>query len=177
MIGDFNQGDVTVFGRSTMTHWKPILLVSSTHMRLFAYLVIFRDFKGEWMVSARSYCGKGLLENIRVRVTLKKPSKERARMETEKWSSLNKGNGSSNGNGNTDNTSHPSSSNVDGGSSARSGQDEDSKKEDEKKEKDESEEDDASYSYVGRYTGITSLFCCCCVRIKQTYFFLLFPDS
>ncbi len=37
------------------------------------------------MVSARSYCGQSLLENLRVRVTLKRPSKERARQETAKW--------------------------------------------------------------------------------------------
>ena len=42
VIGDFNQDDATVFGRGAMTHWKPVLLVSSAHMRLFAYLVIYR---------------------------------------------------------------------------------------------------------------------------------------
>lgn len=36
------------------------------------------------MVSARSFSGRDVLENIRVRVTLKKPSKERAKYETEK---------------------------------------------------------------------------------------------
>ena len=36
-------------------------------------------------MSARSYCGQGLLENIRTRITLKKPSKERARQESAKW--------------------------------------------------------------------------------------------
>ncbi len=162
MIGDFNQGDVTVFGRGAMTHWKPVLLVSSAHMRLFAYLVIFRDFKGEWMVSARSYCGKGLLENIRVRVTLKKPTKERARMEMEKWDSLNKGNGNSSSKGSNGNTNanEASSSNVNKGSNTNSGQNKNSKKEDEE-EKDEGEEDDASYSYVGRYANIISFFFFC----------------
>lgn len=42
VVRDFNVANKTVFGRSAMTHWKPVLLVSTQHMRLFAYLIIFR---------------------------------------------------------------------------------------------------------------------------------------
>lgn len=44
VIGDFNSSDMTVFDRSAVTYWKPALLVSGDHMRLFAYLVIYRYY-------------------------------------------------------------------------------------------------------------------------------------
>ncbi len=134
VIGDFNQADATVFGRGAMTHWKPVLLVSGAHMRLFAYLVICRDFRGEWSVSARSYCGGELLKNVRIKVTLKRPSEERARKEAAKWSKINSSNSGSSG------------------SEQRQEERESSSSSGTKLEEieDKGEEDDASYTYVGK---------------------------
>jgi hypothetical protein len=91
-------------------------------VRLFAYLVVLRDHKGEWM---------DLLNNLRVRVMLKKPTQKRADEEKTKW-----GRAQINHDDNNSNTAKPK---VDGKTE---------KKDNNGKEED-GEEDDASFVYVG----------------------------
>lgn len=51
-----------------------------------------RNISGEWMLIARSYAGQGVLENLRVRLTLKRPSDKRVKQETEKQGETTKDN-------------------------------------------------------------------------------------
>jgi len=50
--------------------WKPILLVSKAHMRLFAFIVFRRDPDGLWAIEARSHIGEKLLENLRIKLEM-----------------------------------------------------------------------------------------------------------
>jgi len=70
VIGDFNVSGMTVFGRKAMTHWKPVLLISREFIRLFVYLVIYRDEAGNWIIYARSFASDEGLEKIWVTITV-----------------------------------------------------------------------------------------------------------
>jgi len=70
VIGDFNAEGMTVFGRAAMTHWKPILLISREIIRLFAYLVIYRDETGNWILYVRSFASDESLEKLQASVTV-----------------------------------------------------------------------------------------------------------
>lgn len=74
VIGDFNAEGMTVFGRKAMTHWKPVLLISRQIIRLFAYLVMYRDEAGNWIIYLRSYASDEALAKMQVTVTVRKPT-------------------------------------------------------------------------------------------------------
>lgn len=77
VIGDFNSEGITVFGRNAMTHWKPVLLISRQYIRLFAYLVMYRDERGNWIIYLRSFASDAALDMLEADVKISKPSKAR----------------------------------------------------------------------------------------------------
>ena len=77
VIGDFNDKEQTVFSRTTLTHWKPVLLVSQEHIRIFAYLTAYRDGKGEWFLSVRSFSAPSVLSKWGVQIHLRQPSNKK----------------------------------------------------------------------------------------------------
>jgi len=52
--------------RNAITNWKPVLLVSQQHVKLFAYLIFKRLADGEWTVEARAYAPEEAREEYRV---------------------------------------------------------------------------------------------------------------
>jgi hypothetical protein len=58
----------TVFECVSRSHWKPVLLLSSTAILYFIYLIIFRTTKGEWILFARSEVTEHVEINVSVMV-------------------------------------------------------------------------------------------------------------
>ena len=75
-IGDFSQADMTVFNRTQVTHWKPVLLVSRTVVQYLLYLTIQRSATGYWYIHVRSFSPESLLQRITVRLELFKSGEE-----------------------------------------------------------------------------------------------------
>jgi len=75
-IGDFSQADLTVFNRTQITHWKPVLLVSRTVVQYLLYLTIQRSATGVWFIHVRSFSPESLLQRITVRLELFKSGEE-----------------------------------------------------------------------------------------------------
>ena len=75
-IGDFSQADLTVFNRTQVTHWKPVLLVSRTVVQYLLYLTIQRSATGLWYIHVRSFSPESLLQRITVRLELFKSGEE-----------------------------------------------------------------------------------------------------
>jgi len=78
VIGDFNTANMTAFGRRAMTHWKPVLLISRQCIRLFAYLVMYRDESGNWIVYLRSYASQEGLDRLSTTIVIRRPSSAEA---------------------------------------------------------------------------------------------------
>lgn len=57
-ITNFRLTGESVLGCKQDTHWKPILLFSAEHLHLFAYFLVYRTGKGEWILSVRSLASK-----------------------------------------------------------------------------------------------------------------------
>lgn len=76
IFGDYNQQQTlsTVFNRPTMTHWKPVLMISKKILQHFIYLITYRDFTGNWIVYLRSYATKEALPKLTGCITLRKQS-------------------------------------------------------------------------------------------------------
>ena len=73
-IGDFSEVDMTVFNRTQVTHWKPILLVSRTVVQYLLYLTIQRSATGCWYIHVRSFSPESLLKRITVKLIKIRPS-------------------------------------------------------------------------------------------------------
>ena len=85
VIGDFNTAEQTVFHRTGITtHWKPVMLVSSEHIRLFAYLLMYRDGEGRWALYVRSFADREFLKDWESHITVR-PAGE-AKAATPSWS-------------------------------------------------------------------------------------------
>jgi len=71
IIGDFSGGESseagkqTVFGRHVPTHWKAVLLVDAANVRLFPYLIVHRDAKGNWILSVRAHAGEDVRKSYK----------------------------------------------------------------------------------------------------------------
>jgi len=75
-IGDFSQADMTVFNRTQVTHWKPVLLVSRTVVQYLLYLTIQRSAAGLWYIHVRTFSPESLLHRITVKLELFKSGEE-----------------------------------------------------------------------------------------------------
>ena len=76
VIGDFNQDGLTVFDRSAMTHWKPVMLISAAHVRLFAYLLFYRNLDQEWVAYARGFAEQECLDRYELKLKLGSAAKD-----------------------------------------------------------------------------------------------------
>lgn len=75
-IGDFVDETTTVFNKKTITHWKPVLLISRQHIRLFAYIIMQRSEQGNWMIFVSSYAPMEILDKHQATITIRKPKEE-----------------------------------------------------------------------------------------------------
>ena len=67
-IGDFSDPKMTVFNRTQMTHWKPILLISKAVYQLLIYLTVMRTSLGQWQFFIRSFSPPSVLKAITVKL-------------------------------------------------------------------------------------------------------------
>jgi len=74
VIGDFTDTSLTVFGREKKTEWKPVLFMSRQVIRLFAYLVVYREDANNWILSIRSYASEEGLRQVKARLIVRKPA-------------------------------------------------------------------------------------------------------
>jgi hypothetical protein len=69
-IGDFSDKNITVFNRSVVTHWKPIMLVSRAVVQYLLYLTIQRSPAGDWYLQIRSFSPDSVIDRIRVEMSV-----------------------------------------------------------------------------------------------------------
>ena len=70
-IGDFEENDKSALGKTTVTHWKPVLLLSDPHLRLLGHLVILREPNGNWSIYAQALAGNEYLEKFQYTLTVR----------------------------------------------------------------------------------------------------------
>ena len=83
VIGDFLD-DMTVFDRKSMTHWKPVMLVTRHLFRLFAYLVMSRAPSGEWFFYVRVMAGKEIVERVKAGIVVRSPASDLSEVKVGK---------------------------------------------------------------------------------------------
>lgn len=87
VIGDFLD-DMTVFDRKSMTHWKPVMLVTRHLFRLFAYLVMSRAPSGEWFFYVRVMAGKEIVERVKAEIVVRSPASDLSEVKIVKASEV-----------------------------------------------------------------------------------------
>jgi hypothetical protein len=76
---NFSGTDKSVFERSdSNTSWKPILLLSKTMLNFWCYVVIQRNSKGIWNLSAFSMLAKEISDQVKVKITVGDPKTGRS---------------------------------------------------------------------------------------------------
>lgn len=82
VIGDFLD-DMTVFDRKSMTHWKPVMLVTRHLFRLFAYLVMSRAPSGEWFFYVRVMAGQEIVDRVKADIVVRSPASDLSEVKTK----------------------------------------------------------------------------------------------
>ena len=73
-IKDFSQSSrMSVFTRTSTTHWKPILLVNNRVFHYLIYLTVQRSSVGLWYIHIRSFYPQSKLQRIKVRLDVFNP--------------------------------------------------------------------------------------------------------
>ncbi len=75
-IGDFSQADLTVFNRTLVTHWKPVMMVNRAVVQYLLYMTIQRTKDGEWYLQVRTFSPDSMIDRIKVRLEVFKSNRK-----------------------------------------------------------------------------------------------------